>query len=326
VSDTTTTPARGDDAAAGDGPAPGAIAPALRDRLAGAPISWGVCEVPGWGRQLAPERVLAEMAGLGLRATELGPTGYLPADPPALRTLLDRHGLALVGGFVPLVLHEPSPAAARSVADAAAATLERFGADVFLAAIVMDAAWSRPVALDDSGWARVAAHLEEIQAIVAAHGLTLAVHPHWGTLVESAAEVERLLAAAPGVRWCLDTGHLALGGSEPAAFAADHADRIAHVHLKDVDAAVAGRLRAGELTLVSAVQAGLFRPLGQGDAGIEDVIRRLDRQGYGGWLVLEQDTAITTGDEPPVGRGPVDDVRASIEFLNTLALEEKRDA
>jgi inosose dehydratase len=295
-------------------------------RLAGAPISWGVCEVPGWGRQLAPERVLAEMAGLGLRATELGPTGYLPADPPALRTLLDRHGLALVGGFVPLVLHEPSPAAARSVADAAAATLERFGADVFLAAIVMDAAWSRPVALDDSGWARVAAHLEEIQAIVAAHGLTLAVHPHWGTLVESAAEVERLLAAAPGVRWCLDTGHLALGGSEPAAFAADHADRIAHVHLKDVDAAVAGRLRAGELTLVSAVQAGLFRPLGQGDAGIEDVIRRLDRQGYGGWLVLEQDTAITTGDEPPVGRGPVDDVRASIEFLNTLALEEKRDA
>jgi inosose dehydratase len=98
------------------------------------------------------------------------------------------------------------------------------------------------------------------------------------------------------------------------------------VHLKDVDAAVADRLRAGELTLVTAVQAGLFRPLGQGDAGIEDVIRRLDRQGYGGWLVLEQDTAITTGDEPPVGSGPVDDVRASIEFLNTLALEEKRDA
>jgi inosose dehydratase len=314
VNDTTTTPAR-------DG-----IAAALRDRLAGAPISWGVCEVPGWGRQLAPERVLAEMAGLGLRATELGPTGYLPGDPAVVRVLLDRHGLALVGGFVPLVLHERSADAARAAAAAAAATLGDAGADVFLVAIVMDAAWSRPVALDDAGWARVAAHLEEIEAIVAAHGLTLAVHPHWDTLVETAADVERLLEAAPGVPWCLDTGHLALGGADPATFAAEHAERIAHVHLKDVDAAVADRLRAGELTLVTAVQAGLFRPLGQGDAGIEDVIRRLDRQGYGGWLVLEQDTAITTGDEPPVGSGPVDDVRASIEFLNTLALEEKRDA
>src|SRR3954464_9933085 len=94
-----------------------------RARLAGAPISWGVCEVPGWGRQLAPERVLAEMAELGLRATELGPTGYLPHDPGAVRDLLGRHDLTLVGGFVPLVLHEPSCTQARADADAIAATL-----------------------------------------------------------------------------------------------------------------------------------------------------------------------------------------------------------
>ena len=59
-----------------------------RRRLAGAPISWGVCEVPGWGRQLPPDRVLAEMAGLGLSATELGPLGYLPLEPAA--TFLQR--------------------------------------------------------------------------------------------------------------------------------------------------------------------------------------------------------------------------------------------
>jgi inosose dehydratase len=302
-----------------------ASAPALSSRLAGAPISWGVCEVPGWGRQMAPERVLGEMAALGLRATELGPTGYLPGDARAVRARLDRHGLALVGGFVPLVLHEPSLDGARAAAEAAAATLAAAGAGVFLAAIVMDAEWSRPAALDDRQWSTLVTHLEEIEALVTAHGLTLAVHPHWDTLVETAADVDRLLTAAPGVSWCLDTGHLVLGGADPAAFAADHGERIAHVHLKDVDEAAAARLRAGELTLMEAAQAGLFRPLGQGDAHIEDVVRCLDRQGYGGWLVLEQDTAIT-GDEPPVGSGPVTDVRASIEFLNTLALEEKRDA
>jgi inosose dehydratase len=299
----------------------GAVAPGRRARIAGAPISWGVCEVPGWGRQLDPDRVLAEMAALGLNATELGPTGYLGGDPETVRASLDRHGMSLVAGFVPLVLHEPGLDAARARAGAAAATLAAAGATHFLAAVVRDDAWSRPAPLDDAQWDRLVAHLEEIEDLVTHHGLTLAVHPHWGTLIERAPDVERLLAASD-VAWCMDSGHLALGGADPAAFVAEHGDRIVHVHLKDVDLGVAERLHAGDVTLVEAVQAGLFRPLGQGGAGIEDVVRRLDRRGYGGWLVLEQDTAIT-GDEPPVGSGPVIDVRASIEFLNTLALEEE---
>ena len=120
-------------------------------RLAGAPISWGVCEVPGWGRQLPPARVLAEMASLGLTATELGPIGYLPLDPAALRARLAEHGLGLVGGFVPLVLHEPSLDRARQRAEEVAATMAAAGADVFVAALVMDADWAAPAPLDDDG-------------------------------------------------------------------------------------------------------------------------------------------------------------------------------
>src|SRR5690606_29964198 len=75
-------------------------------RLAGAPITWGVCEVPGWGHQMSPERVLSEMARLGLAATEAGPDGFLPDDPTELRSILGRHGLALVGAFIPVVLHD----------------------------------------------------------------------------------------------------------------------------------------------------------------------------------------------------------------------------
>ena len=112
---------------------------------------------------------------------------------------------------------------------------------------------------------------------VAGHGLTFALHPHAGTLVESAADVERLLATTD-VGWCLDTGHLLIGGGDPAAFVRDHPDRVVHVHLKDVDAAVAARYRAGELTLMGATQAGLFRPSGQGDAGIAEVLDGARRQ------------------------------------------------
>jgi inosose dehydratase len=289
----------------------------LAARLAGAPISWGVCEVPGWGRMLPPERVFGEMAALGLRATELGPIGYLPYEAAAIRESLDRHGLRLVGGFVPLVLHEADLAPTRAAAERSAKVLAGAGADLFVAAVVADENWSPPIELDDDAWGRLAANLQEIEHVVAQHGLTLALHPHAGTQVQTAAEIERLLASSD-VGWCLDTGHLVIGGLDPAEFVRRHGDRIVHAHLKDLDEKIAARLRANELSLVEATQAGLFRPLGAGDARIDEVMDLLQGSGYERWLVLEQDTALT-GEEPPVGSGPVLDVRESIEYLHTLA-------
>jgi inosose dehydratase len=284
--------------------------------LAGAPISWGVCEVPDWGLQLPPERVLSEMADLGLTATELGALGWLPLDGHAVRATLDRYGLKLVGGFVPIVV------GGEDDAETAAEQLAAAGADVFVAALVQDLEWSRPTPLDDAGWRRAGAHLQELADTVAQRGLTLVLHPHVGTLVESAREVEQALAHTD-VPFCFDTGHLLIGGVDPAQFVRDHADRIRHVHLKDVDAAVAERLRRGELSLVEAVQAGLFRPLGDGDARIDEIVRLLDEKGYERWLVLEQDLAIT-GTEPPAGGGPALDVARSIEFLSTSAPRRER--
>ena len=289
------------------------------DNVAGAPISWGVCEVPGWGTQLGADRVFAEMASLGLTATELGPIGYLPFEPAAIRERLGAHGLRLVGGFVPLVLHEPELDTAE--AERIASVLAHAGAEMFVAAVVADAQWSPPVPLAPEDFKRLARHLAEVERRVEQHGLTLALHPHAGTQVETAEDVERMLAVSDA-GWCLDTGHLLIGGADPAEFVRANGDRIVHAHLKDVDAAVAARLRAGELTLVQATQAGLFRPLGQGDARIDEVVDLLNKAGYGRWLVLEQDTAIT-GEEPPVGRGPVIDVRTSIDYLHTLAPARK---
>ena len=298
----------------------GAVAP-LR-RVAGVPISWGVCEVPGWGRQLEPQRVFAEMASLGLRATELGPVGWLPLDTAEIRARLEPFDLQLVAAFVPLVLHEPDARPAREQARAMAELLAAAGVEVFVAAIVADEQWSPPPpSLADGQWDHLTAHLAEIDDLVTGLGLRLAVHPHVGTLVEREDAVQRLLAASDA-GWCLDTGHLLIGGTDPLDFVRRHGARIVHAHLKDVDARIAARLRAGELSLVEATQQGLFRPLGQGDARIEEVLRALDDAGYERWLVLEQDTAIT-GQEPPAGGGPVLDVARSIEYLTTRAPERE---
>jgi inosose dehydratase len=287
-------------------------------QLAGAPITWGVCEVPGWGLMLPPDRVFAEMADLGLTATELGPVDdYLPLDAAAIRGALDPHGLALLGGFVPLVLHaEAEREAALAQARRVAAVMADAGASVFVLAIVQDAAWSPAEPLDDAGWATLAAGVDAVAEVTAALGLTTVVHPHQGTLIERRAEVDRL-AERSDVAWCLDPGHLALGGYDPIAFIDNWGDRVAHVHLKDVNLNVAARLNAGELSLMAAVQAGLFVPLGAGDGRIADLVAALDARGYDGWMVLEQDRAIT-GQAPAPGAGPVLDARASLAFLDTI--------
>lgn len=286
-------------------------------RIAGAPISWGVCEVPGWGAMLPPERVFAEMAQVGIGATELGPLDdWLPLDAEAIRAALAPHGLRLVGGFVPLVLHEADPAPALARARQVATTMAAAGADTFVLAIVGADDWTLPERpLDDAGWRRLGSHVDAVAELTASLGLTTVVHPHVGTLVEQAEQVDALLAST-SAGWCLDPGHLLIGGVDPLAFARDHFERVAHVHLKDVDRAVAARLNAGELTLMQAVQAGLFRPLGLGDAGIEPLVRLLAQRGYDGWAVLEQDTAID-GAEPAPGSGPITDVIASLAFLDS---------
>ena len=287
------------------------------ERLAGAPISWGACEVPGWGVMPTPETVLAEMGQLGLRATELGPPGFLPEDPVVLAALLERHALALVGGFVPLVLHEPGLAPALAEAHRSARLISRAGGGMLVLAAVQDADWSAPHELDDRGWRRLAAHLNEIEAVASRYGLSVCLHPHAGTLIETAEQVSRALDVVE-VGWCLDTGHLLIGGTDPVRFAREHGDRVVHVHLKDVDATLASEVRAGRRSLLSATRDGLFRALGQGDAHIAEVMDALQAHGYAGWLVLEQDTAIT-GDEPTVAGGPMRDARESIAFLHQTA-------
>lgn len=283
-------------------------------RIAGAPISWGVCEVPGWGYQLPPSRVLAEMQTVGLAATELGPAGFLPPEPAEMARLLKRHDLQAVGGFVPLLLHVAGHdplADVEPVLEQYAAT----GSDVLV--ISADGGLTgydtRPP-LDSEGWARLLANLDRVAALAEEHGVRAVLHPHVGTLVENPDDVRRVLDGS-AVALCLDTGHLLIGGTDPAELARQAAHRVAHVHVKDVDIALARRVQAGRLSYTEAVRAGMYRALGSGDVDVAAIVGALTACGYDGWYVLEQDTILT---EEPVGIGPVADVAASAGHLRSV--------
>ncbi|HET8980334.1 MAG TPA: TIM barrel protein [Solirubrobacteraceae bacterium] len=297
--------------------------PRVRARhVAGAPISWGACEVPGWGEMPDPQTVLAEMEQLGLQGTELGPPGFLPHDADELAATLSAHHLQFVGSFAPLVLHERDARVARQMASETLALLARAGGQMLVVAVVADLDWSAPGELSDEEWRHLAEHAAEIEALAAEQGITFALHPHVGTLIETEAQVQRALAETT-VGWCLDTGHLVIGGTDPAQFARAHADRVTHVHLKDVDGDLAAELRAGRLSLLQATQRGLFLPLGRGVARVAATLEALDGHGYDGWFVLEQDRAITA-DEPGGDQAQAMlDTTESIAFLNAAQKAEE---
>ena len=283
-------------------------------RIAGAPISWGVCEVPGWGHQLAPSRVLAEMRDVGLAATELGPDGFLPADPQQMATVLADHHLTAVGGFTPVVMYrpdiDPMPEIERVLTAFAAADAHTLVLSADSGQVGYD---SRPE-LDERGWQLLLSNLDRIAARAAEVGVTAVLHPHVGTMVENGPEVERVLAGSQ-ISLCLDTGHLLIGGTDPAALTRQAPERIAHTHLKDVDDSLAAQVRSGRLTYTEAVAKGMSRPLGHGDVDIASIVTTLQGRGYDGWYVLEQDT-ILHGE--PADEGPVRDVRTSADYVRSL--------
>ena len=293
----------------------------VMDRVAGAPITWGVCEVPGWGFQLAPDRVLREMAGIGLRATELGPDGFLPEDPAALRGLLDDHGLRLVAAFHPIALHVKEGLDERLEQTAVVADrLASAGAELLVLAAAADAdGYEAAPDLDDEEWSTLVSTIERVTELAGERGLGVAVHPHQGTAIEREPAVRRLLAES-GAPLCLDTGHLLAGGTDPVAIAEEAPERIAHVHLKDVDAATAARVRDGGTGYHEAVEAGMYRPLGHGDVDVRGIVRALEGSGYRGWYVLEQDTVLDGA--PAEGEGPVSHASASLEFLRRVAADD----
>jgi inosose dehydratase len=286
------------------------------NKIAGAPISWGVCEVPGWGHQMAPARVLGEMAELGLVATEFGPLGFLPVEPAERASSLATLNMHAVGGFFPVILHRSDVDPLPTVVEELKAYVEA-GADTLVLAADsgLDGYDVKRPELDADQWNLVFHNLNRINDYAASLGIKAVLHPHVGTIIETREDVLKVVEGSQ-ISFCLDTGHMFIGGTDPVWFSGEHAKRVAHSHLKDVDATKANRVQSGEITYYEGVVDGMYKPLGQGDVGIADIVRNLLTSGYQGWLVLEQDLVIT--EEPAPGAGPLVTSRQSVEFLRSV--------
>jgi inosose dehydratase len=290
----------------------------LLERIAGAPITWGVDGSPGWGYLMGRDRVLGEMVETGMSATELGPDGFLPTDPIDLRVLLAGHRLRVVGGFVPALLYRPDLIeTALEYVGRAARQLAATGSEVLvLGASSHHPGYDTSVDMTDDEWAIFLVNLQRLQTLVSDAGLEAALHPHWGMAIETGRHIERLLESS-SVGLCLDTGHAYLAGTDPMEVTRMARGRVLHVHLKDVDPVLAQKVQHGEVPFRQAVIGGLFTPLGTGGVDIAGVIRMLEEDGYRGWYVLEQDVSLQA--EPPPGEGPRADAIESVAFLRRLA-------
>jgi inosose dehydratase len=184
---------------------------------------------------------------------------------------------------------------------------------VLAAATGSDGYYSRPT-LDDAQWNTLLANLDRLADAAAERGVLAVLHPHVGTMVETLADVERVLDCS-AINLCLDTGHLLIGGTDPLKLAREVPDRIAHAHLKDVDAALAARVQNGELTYTDAVREGMYTRLGAGDIDIAGIVTALRTNGFDGWFVMEQDTIL---EGAPSDEGPVRDVRASVAYMQDV--------
>jgi inosose dehydratase len=257
------------------------------------PITWSNDDLPELGGDIPLETCLAEAREAGYAGIELG--HKFPRRAAALRPLLARHGLALISGWFSGGLLVRSLAEEIEAVAAHLELLAAMGCGVMVFAETTGAvhgarstALSCRPRLSDADWAGFGAKLTRLGEHVAAHGVALAYHHHMGTIVESAADIDRLIAATgPAVGLLLDTGHLTYADADPAAVARRHARRINHVHAKDVRPSVLARVRAADLSFLDAVLEGVFTVPGDGGVAFDPVLAALRGVGYHGWLVVE---------------------------------------
>ena len=280
-------------------------------RVATAPVSWGIWEMTIARADLIPaETFLETIVDLGYTATETGPPGYFAPNGSAAVERARRHGVELIATFLPLRLDEADGFEDDLRAlDRTVEVLEATGGGIVLLADMETperarAAGSeerrRATAWDADTVERAAERLQRAADIVRARGLDAALHPHAATHVESEDETEAMLARTD-VGLCVDTGHSVVGGTDPLALARRHADRLRHVHLKDVDGGLLARLRDGELDMDEAWPLGIFCEFGSGVVPLREFLALEEVRSLEGYGVIEQDrVAVTVADMPAV--------------------------
>lgn len=262
------------------------------------PIVWNNVDLPDLAPMAPVDEILEAFARLGFAGTQHG-RGF--PEGAELVDLLRGHGIRYAELYSALPadaggLTDEAPGVARSDL----ARLVAAGGEVLVVAVDGSPERDRlsgrigPDAprWPDAAYDALASLLAELAA-AAPDGVRVAFHPHTATWIETPSEVDALAArlAGTGAGLCLDVGHYTVGGGDPVEAIRRHGALVTHIHAKDVDPAVLARLRAGEIDgFMGAVRERLFTELGNGVLDVPGIVAALDDVGYGGWLMVEQDS------------------------------------
>jgi inosose dehydratase len=259
------------------------------------PTLWWNDDFPSIDIGVPFEQCVSEMALAGFQGCSVG--HKYPTDTTALKRALDLRGLQV---------SEPWVSTYFTIKGMEERTLENFhaqlefiramgGTDMVVAEfggavnpLPVAVFANRPI-FDDRQWEALTTGLNRLGEIVNSEGMRLCYHHHMGTGVMMRAEVDRLMESTDPslVHLLLDTGHLAFAGDDPVAAAQAYADRIKHVHLKDVRADVVSKAQAEDLSFQDAIEAGVFTVPGDGAIDFPPIFAALARSDYGGWLIVE---------------------------------------
>jgi len=269
--------------------------PKARVRLGINPIGWSNDDLPELGGDIPLERCLAEAARAGYSGIEKG--GKFPNDPKLLRPMLEDRGLVLVsgwfsGGLLELTLDEEKKRLGPHLH-----LLQEMGCPVLIYAETTGTVQNRmsvPVAdrpkLKPDDLRRYGEKLTKLADWLVGEECPMAFHHHMGTVVETEAEIDLLMANTDkSVGLLFDTGHLTFAGGEVAATFHRHAARIVHVHAKNVRPSVLEKVRSERWSFLKGVVEGVFTVPGdaEGCVDFEELARLLAEAGYRGWVVVE---------------------------------------
>jgi inosose dehydratase len=264
------------------------------------PLLFANDDLPELTPPMDPQTLVDELARLGFTGSQL--SRALPAGE-SLTPALARRGLRIAEVYAALPCTSDGPGAdARDQAFDRLESLRRTQGDVLIFSyhlsperVVWSARADHPDTprLTERGRAHALGLLDEVARATQTAGHRLVYHPHTGSFVETPAETDWLMQSTDPdlVGLCLDVGHFTVGGGDPVEAIRQYGHRVRHVHMKDVDAGVLQRMRAGAIPdFLEALRQRVFTELGSGVLDVLGIVRELSRLDYSGWIMSEQDT------------------------------------
>ena len=295
-------------------------------KIANAPCSWGALEFELEGKAPDYVQVLNEIVETGYEGTELGDWGFMPTDPQKLSKEIHGRNLKLLGAFVPVALKKPEcHQPGIDVAVRTARLMAAVEGDLpFI--ILADENGSIPertqnagrvtpeMGLSDSEWQIFAEGAEKVAAAVKKEtSLRTAFHHHCAGYVETPAEIEKLMSLTDPTRLGLvfDCGHYRFGGGDPVEGLKKYGKRVWHFHFKDYHPGFGKQGIQEGWDYFKSVSAGVFCELGKGDVNFPALLEELNKIGYEGWGVVEQDVL------PGMGK-PKESAKRNREYIRSL--------